>query len=277
LVKINPDTLVFGIIGYPLSHSLSPIMHNKAFEYKGINAIYLYFPCKKIEGVVSGMKSLSIKGLSVTIPHKEKICEYLDEIEPIAEKIKAVNTLVNKGDLIVGYNTDAYGAIRALKDKTKELKEKKALIIGAGGAARAIAFALKEEKAYIIIANRTKHRGETLAKEIDAEFLPFSDIKKSEPDIIIQTTPVGMYPEVDKVPVFSEEIFRKRPLVMDIVYNPLETKFLKMAKKKGCEVIPGVEMFVYQGARQFEIWTGAEAPIQFMKDTVISFLKGEIR
>jgi len=275
LVKINPDTLVFGIIGYPLSHSLSPIMHNKAFRHKGINAVYLYFPCKKIDGVVSGMKSLSIKGLSVTIPHKEKICEYLDKIEPIAEKIKAVNTLVNKDGLVIGYNTDAYGAIRAVKDKIKELQGKRALIIGAGGAARAIAFALKEEKAYVIISNRTKKRGEALAKEIDAEFLPFSDIKRSDPDIIIQATSVGMYPEVDKVPVFLEELFRKRPLVMDIVYNPLETKFLKMAKERGCEVIPGVEMFVYQGARQFEIWTEEKAPVQLMKETVVSFLKGE--
>ena len=270
-MRIDPDTIVFGIIGYPLSHSLSPIMHNRAFEEKGINAIYLYFPCRFVEGVVSGMKALSIKGLSVTIPHKESICKYLDEIDPIARKIGAVNTLVNRDGRIIGYNTDAYGAIRAIKERT-EVQGKDVLIIGAGGAARAIAFALKEEGANLFIANRSRERGERLSKDVKAEFFLFSQIPERRFDIIIQTTPVGMYPNVDEIPV-SDKILKEGTVVMDIVYNPMETKFLKIAKERGCNVISGVDMFVYQGARQFELWTGRDAPVDLMRDTVISYLK----
>ncbi len=270
-MRIDPDTIVFGIIGYPLSHSLSPIMHNRAFEEKGINAIYLYFPCRFVEGVVSGMKALSIKGLSVTIPHKESICKYLDEIDPIARKIGAVNTLVNRDGRIIGYNTDAYGAIRAIKERT-EVQGKDVLIIGAGGAARAIAFALKEEGANLFIANRSRERGERLSKDVKAEFFLLSQIPERRFDIIIQTTPVGMYPNVDEIPV-SDKILKEGTVVMDIVYNPMETKFLKIAKERGCNVISGVDMFVYQGAKQFELWTGRDAPVELMRDTVISYLK----
>ena len=274
LVKINPETKVFGIIGYPLSHSLSPVMHNRAFEELGINAIYLYFPCRQVEGVVAGMKSLSIKGLSVTIPHKERICEHVDELDPMAKSIGAINTLVNTGEKVIGYNTDAYGALRALKNRVAELKEKEVLIIGAGGAARAIGFALKEEGAKISITNRTEKKGISLANELNARFYPLSNIKGVF-DIVVQTTPLGMYPEIEKMPPVSDSIFTKRPVVMDIIYNPMETAFLKVAKKRGCKVISGVDMFVYQGAKQFELWTGREAPIDIMRETVISFLKGE--
>ncbi len=275
-MKINPETKVFGIIGFPLSHSLSPVMHNRAFEELGINAVYLYFPCREVEGVVAGMKSLSIKGLSVTIPHKEKICRYVDELDPIAKSIGAINTLVNKGEKVIGYNTDAYGAVMALKSRIEDLRAKKVLIIGAGGASRAIGFALKEEGAEISITNRTEQRGIALAKELKAKFYPFSDIR-GDFDIVIQTTPLGMYPEIEKMPSVPDSIFEKKPVVMDIIYNPMETAFLKLAKKKGCETISGVDMFVYQGAKQFELWTGKQAPVSIMRETVISFLKGKNR
>lgn len=271
-MKIDPDTMVFGIIGYPLSHSLSPIMHNMAFREKGINAIYLYFPCRFVEGVVSGMKALSIKGLSVTIPHKESICKYLDEIDPIAKKIGAVNTLVNRDGKIIGYNTDAYGAAKAIKKRIDGLEGKDVLIIGAGGAARAIAFALKEEGAKLFIANRSRERGERLSKDVGAEFFLLSQIPDRRFDIIIQATSVGMYPNVDEILV-SDKILKEGTIVMDIVYNPMETKFLKIAKEKGCQIISGIDMFVYQGARQFELWTGKDAPIDLMKDIVVSYLR----
>ena len=276
MFRIDPETKVFGIIGYPLFHSLSPAMHNRAFKKLGINAVYLYFPCKDVKGVVAGMKSLSIKGLSVTIPHKERICEYVDELDPIAKSIGAVNTLVNTEEKVIGYNTDAYGALRALKDRIADLREKEVLIIGAGGAARAIGFALKEEGAKISITNRTEKRGVALAEELNARFYPLSDIKGTF-DIIVQTTPLGMYPEPEKVPPVSDKIFDKKTLVMDIIYNPIETSFLKIAREKGCQTISGVEMFVYQGAKQFELWTGKKAPIPDMKETVISLLKGGSR
>ncbi len=272
--RISPDTMIFGVVGYPLSHSLSPVMHNTAFHEKGINAVYLYFPCKDVSCVVCGMRSLSIKGLSITIPYKEKICEYLDEIDPLAERIGAVNTLLNDNGKIIGYNTDAYGAIAALKKEVNELRGKKVLVIGAGGAARAICFGLKEEGATVTVCNRTKERGEKLARDIDAEFIPLSSLKQTDAHIIIQATSVGMYPDVEKSPV-SGSIFRPGTVVMDVIYNPLETEFLKMAKKAGCRIITGVDMFVYQGAKQFELWTKKEAPLEVMKKTVLSCLRGK--
>ncbi len=273
-MRINPETELFGIIGYPLTHSLSPMIHNRAFEESKINAIYLYLPCRDIKGVVPGMKSLSIKGLSVTIPHKEGICQHVDELDPLAEEIGAVNTLLNRDGHVVGYNTDAYGAIMPLKKELGSIKGRSVLVIGAGGAARAICFALKKEEAEITIVNRTKKRGQRLAQEIGARFYPLSEISNRGFDIIIQATSVGMYPDVDKMPV-SKEILYPDAIVMDIVYNPLETRFLKEAKKIGCKVVPGIEMFIYQGVRQFELWTGRDAPIDIMRSTAISYLKGK--
>ncbi len=270
-MNISPDTKVYGIIGYPLTHSLSPIMHNMAFKEKRINGVYLYFPCKYVEGVVAGMKSLSIRGLSVTIPHKEKICHYVDELDSLAKEIGAANTLINKEGFVIGYNTDAYGAISALKKKVNTIKGKNVLIIGAGGAARAIAFALKKEGAKLTISNRTIEKGLKLADNVDSKFCPLSHISENGYDIIVQTTSVGMYPDTDKSPV-SKNIFKKGMIVMDIIYNPVETNFLKTAKKCGCITISGIEMFIYQGAKQFELWTGKDAPIDLMKKTVLNII-----
>ncbi len=175
---------------------------------------------------------------------------------------------------MVGYNTDAYGAIMPLKKELGSIKGRSVLVIGAGGAARAICFALKKEEAEITIVNRTKKRGQRLAQEIGARFYPLSEISNRGFDIIIQATSVGMYPDVDKMPV-SKEILYPDAIVMDIVYNPLETRFLKEAKKIGCKVVPGIEMFIYQGVRQFELWTGRDAPIDIMRSTAISYLKGK--
>lgn len=273
-MKIDPETKVFGIIGYPLTHSLSPVMHNRAFKEKRINAIYLYFPCKDVKGVIPGIKSLSIRGLSVTIPYKEKICLYLDELDPLAEEIGAVNTLLNKEGHIIGYNTDAYGAVAALEKEVGSVEGKKVLVIGAGGAARAVCFALKKGKASIIIVNRTKEKGEKLAEEVSADFYPLSEIPKKDFDILIQATSVGMYPDLNKSPI-TEEILSPDTVIMDIIYNPMETKLLKEARKKGCKTISGVEMFIQQGAKQFELWTGKDAPVDIMRETVISYFKGE--
>jgi len=268
---IDPDTRIFGITGHPLGHSLSPLMHNDAFGFVGINAVYLYFPSQDIKAVVRGMKALSIRGLSVTIPHKQTVCACVDELEPIAAKIGAANTLMNIDGRITGYNTDVYGAISALKEKIKDIRGKRVLLIGAGGAARAIGFALVDEGADIIIANRTETRGRSLAKDLNGDFSPLEKLPAGWANIIIQTTSVGMFPKVDACLV-PGVILKKGMIVMDVIYNPLETKLLRLAKEKGCITIGGLEMFIRQGARQFMIWTGKEPPIKRMRETVLEFL-----
>jgi shikimate dehydrogenase len=268
---IDPDTRIFGITGHPLGHSLSPLMHNDAFGFVGINAVYLYFPSHDIKAVVRGMKALSIRGLSVTIPHKQTVCACVDELEPIAAKIGAANTLMNIDGRITGYNTDVYGAISALKEKIKDIRGKRVLLIGAGGAARAIGFALVDEGADIIIANRTETRGRSLAKDLNGDFSPLEKLPAGWANIIIQTTSVGMFPKVDACLV-PGVILKKGMIVMDVIYNPLETKLLRLAKEKGCITIGGLEMFIRQGARQFMIWTGKEPPIKRMRETVLEFL-----
>ncbi len=268
---IDPDTRIFGITGHPLGHSLSPLMHNDAFGFVGINAVYLYFPSQDIKAVVRGMKALSIRGLSVTIPHKQTVCACVDELEPIAAKIGAANTLMNIDGRITGYNTDVYGAISALKEKIKDIRGKRVLLIGAGGAARAIGFALVDEGADIIIANRTETRGKSLAKDLNGDFLSLEKLPAGWANIIIQTTSVGMFPKVDACLV-PGVMLKKGMIVMDVIYNPLETKLLRLAKEKGCITIGGLEMFIRQGARQFMIWTGKEPPIKRMRKTVLDFL-----
>ncbi len=268
---IDPDTRIFGITGHPLGHSLSPLMHNDAFGFVGINAVYLYFPSQDIKAVVRGMKALSIRGLSVTIPHKQTVCACVDELEPIAAKIGAANTLMNIDGRITGYNTDVYGAISALKEKVKDIRGKRVLLIGAGGAARAIGFALVDEGADIIIANRTETRGKSLAKDLNGDFLSLEKLPAGWANIIIQTTSVGMFPKVDACLV-PGVMLKKGMIVMDVIYNPLETKLLRLAKEKGCITIGGLEMFIRQGARQFMIWTGKEPPIKRMRKTVLDFL-----
>ncbi len=267
-MNINPETKVFGVTGFPLGHSLSPLMHNEAFRVKGINAVYLYFPSVSIKGVIDGMKGLSVHGLSVTIPHKEAACTRVDELDPLASKIGALNTLLNRNGCIVGYNTDASGAIDALRTVTTDMHGKTVLIIGAGGAARAVGFAVKQEGCHVTVANRSNRRGEALARDLDATFCPLRELGSiSSADIIIQTTPVGMYPKVDDS-VVPERILAEGMIVMDIVYNPLETRLIRTARARGCKTVSGIEMFVRQGAIQFELWTGQDAPFDHMMQIV---------
>jgi len=266
-MDINPETKVFGVTGFPLGHSLSPLMHNEAFRVKGINAVYLYFPSMSIRGVIDGMRGLSIQGLSVTIPHKETACAYVDELDPLASKIGALNTLFNRDGHIVGYNTDASGALDALKTVATDLRGKTVLIIGAGGAARAIGFAVVEEGCHVTVANRSDRRGEALARDLNAAFCPLKELNSISSDIIIQTTPVGMYPKVDDS-VVPEGVLSEGMIVMDVVYNPLETRLIRTARTRGCKTVTGVEMFVRQGAIQFKLWTGQDAPFDRMMEIV---------
>jgi len=267
---IDTRTSVYAVIGNPVSHSLSPVMHNRAFRHAGINAVYLALKVEDLASAISGMRSLGFQGASVTIPHKVEVLKYLDGLDEMAEKIGAVNTIVNREGRFVGFNSDYLGAVKALSLKT-DIKDKQVAIIGAGGAARAIGFGIAMEKGKISIFNSSALKGKKLADAIGATCYPLAEFHNRRYDILINTTPVGMVPNVWEMPVPVREII-PGTVIMDIVYNPLKTRLLKEAERKNCKTVDGLSMFVYQGAHQFELWTGREAPVDLMKQAVFDAL-----
>ena len=269
---IDQKTQLYGVVGSPIVHSLSPTMHNIAFSERGLNAVYLAFETKDIDGCIRGIRALGIRGLSVTTPHKSAVIPLLDEVDGLAKRIGAVNTVANDEGRLVGYNTDAMGALKALEEKM-ELPGKTCLIIGAGGAARAIGFILRHHGVRLTICNRSIGRGENLASSLGCPFIPLREAKGIQADLLIQTTPVGMYPHEDQC-IISPGMLKEGMLVMDIIYNPLETRLLRMAKARGCLAIDGLGMFIHQGAEQFRLWTGLEAPLSAMTRAVEKALKG---
>ena len=264
--SIDQNTKLYGVLGNPVRHSLSPMMHNTAFQESGINAVYLAFESDEIKSAIQGMKALDIKGMSITIPYKSSVIPLLDEVDPLAKDIGAVNTVVNVDKKLTGYNTDAAGAIRALEDTTP-VSGKNCLIVGAGGAARAIGYILKKNNVNLIITNRTEKRGHELSEALDSRFIKPDQLKDIDADILINTTPAGMSPDTDLCPV-PEEALKQGMTVMDIIYNPARTKLLKTALDRGCKIINGLGMFIYQGAEQFKLWTGQEAPVELMRKVV---------
>lgn len=270
-MTIDQHTALYGVVGYPIAHSLSPTMHNTGFAAIGLNAIYLAFENRNIEGCIQAMRVLNIRGMSVTLPHKSSVIPLLDEVDGLAEKIGAVNTVVNEDGHLRGYNTDAMGALRALEEKI-EVSGKSCLIVGAGGAARAIGFILREKGVKLKVTNRSIDRGESLARSLGCPFMPLDALKEPMADLLIQTTSVGMSPRKEECLV-PEGILREGMVVMDIIYNPLETALLSLAKARGCVTINGLRMFIHQGAEQFRLWTGLEAPISAMTCAVEGALK----
>ena len=265
---------VYGVIGNPIEHSLSPVMHNAAFEALGLDAIYLAFRVAEhdLGDAIRGAKSLGIAGLNVTIPLKEKALAFVDA-DDVATRIGAINTIDFTSGTPTGYNTDGIGALTVLKERVGEIRGKEVLILGAGGAARAIAFYLDAEGARLTIANRTEDRAAMLASSLhNADFISLSEeeLKRhiKDADILINTTSVGMYPRADATLV-NAGMMHSRLVVFDIVYNPAETKLLREAKKAGVQtIIEGVKMLVYQGAASFRIWTGMEPPVEVMEAAV---------
>jgi len=272
IISIDSHTALYAVIGNPVRHSLSPVMHNRAFSHIGYNAAYLALPVEDVAGAVSGIRAFGIRGVSVTIPHKVAIMDYLDEIDENAARIGAINTVVNREGVLHGCNTDAWGAVKALTEQS-QIAGKTVGIIGAGGAARAIGFGVISERARVIILNRTREKGEKLAKVLGGDFQPLTPALRLNCDILINTTPVGMTPDSGMSPI-PPKALTKEMVVMDIVYNPLRTKLLQDAEAIGCPTIDGTAMFVYQGALQFELWTGKKAPIDVMRDAVLRALKG---
>jgi len=269
-MKHNTQTSLYGVIGNPIEHSMSPLMHNSAFTETGYNGAYLAFHVTDLESAITGVRSLGVKGLSVTIPHKVAIMDLLDEIDDMAVKIGAVNTVVNQDGKLLGYNTDCLGAINALLEKT-EIKGKNVVMIGAGGAARAAGFGILAEGGNLTILNILEDEGTRLSKDLGVPYHHLSEFSRFDYDILINTTPVGMSPGVDNMPVDQKDL-RPDKVVMDVIYNPLKTKLLAESEKIGCTTVDGVSMFVYQGVAQFEMWTGEKAPVDTMRNIVLKTL-----
>jgi shikimate dehydrogenase len=263
---------LFAVFGNPVVHSLSPVMHNAAFTATGYHGVYAAIRVKDIRPAVAGMRALGFKGASVTIPHKESVLACLDYVDPAAARIKAVNTIVNDGGALKGFNTDGEGAIRALAGAVT-LGGKTVAIIGAGGAARALADGVGRQGGRAVVYNRTAARGESLATDLGVDFRPLAEFATEGCEIVVNTTPVGMSPGVEETPLTRERL-RPGLVVMDMVYNPLRTRFLQEAEAAGCTVVDGLAMFVHQGARQFELWTGIPAPIEIMRLAVEAELTG---
>jgi len=267
---INSNTQLYCILGNPVRHSKSPAIHNACFQQHHINAVYLAFEIDEISKAVTALKTLNIQGASITIPFKESIMEYLDWIDDDALNIGAVNTVKNKDGKLLGYNTDHTAVIVSLKPFG--IKDKNVCLIGAGGAAQAVAYGIHKEKGNLVIINRDIDRGEKLALKYDADFIPRDQIDKLsaiKADIIINTTSIGMYPDIEKL-AFPAQYINSHMIVMDIVYNPLKTKLLGYAQNKGCTTIDGLSMFMHQGAAQFKLWTSITPDIELMRQTIIN-------
>jgi shikimate dehydrogenase/3-dehydroquinate dehydratase type I len=265
------DVLNLVLLGNPIRHSLSPLMHNTALSAMKLAGQYSAFCVSDVQAAIAGIRGMNIRGASVTIPLKTEVMEYLDEIDPDALALGAVNTIVNDAGKLTGYNTDWLGLVQALKAKMT-IAGKVFAILGAGGTARAAAYGILKEGGRPIIVNRTEDRGSALATRFDCPFYPLADVGKVSADVLINTTSVGLYPHVDSSPV-DAAILAHYPCVADVIYNPLKTKLLRDAEAKGCKTISGLDMFVRQGALQLKLWTGKDAPLARMQKTVRERLK----
>jgi len=277
-------TKICGIIGDPIEHTMSPVMHNAAFKNRGVDYVYLAFRVKKEElgKAIEGMRALDIRGLNITIPHKVTVIPFLDELDPLADKIGAVNTIVNDNGVLRGYNTDATGFLHALRERGVEPEGKSVVILGAGGASRAISFILAERGSSLVILNRTWDKAKICADRISETFQRKATALKlnrgnlaaalSQADILVNATSIGMSPNINETPVTSN-LLKPGLVVFDIVYNPIKTRLRREAEAAGATVISGLDMLVWQGALAFEKWTGLKAPVELMREKVIKVLE----
>jgi 3-dehydroquinate dehydratase / shikimate dehydrogenase len=270
---LTKKSKVFGVIGDPVGHSLSPLLHNTGYIEKKVDAVFVPFLVEKLDDFLKAMPDFSVSGFSVTIPHKRTILRHLDECEELAEQIGAVNTVsVGKNGALRGSNTDYVGALRALEEKTS-LRGRQVLIYGAGGSARAVAFAATKAGAEVFVCARRELAARELARAVKGEVVAPSSLRKRRFDVIVNTTPVGMYPHEGVSPLAAGEL--NCSLVMDLIYRPMQTKLLKTAAARGIATISGVEMFLAQGVVQWELWTGKTAPEAAMRRAVIGALRTE--
>ncbi|MFD2702117.1 shikimate dehydrogenase [Paenibacillus shunpengii] len=270
---------LLGVIGNPIAHSKSPVMHNAALQEAGVQGAYvpLHVETDQLHAAVMGMKAMNFRGFNVTIPHKVDILSYMDELDESARFIGAVNTVVIEQGRLIGYNTDGVGYVRSLKEEAvSTIEGKHVVVIGAGGAARGIVYALLLERPQsLTILNRTAEKAEELAKDfkvlgnVNGYSIDSAEQVLAQADIVINTTSVGMHPHTDQTPVSTLHI-PEGIVVSDLIYNPLETKLLTDSKHKNCIIHGGLGMFVYQGAIAFEHWLHVQAPVEAMRRAVLA-------
>jgi len=282
--SISPKTQFCALIGNPVGHSMSPAIHNAAFAATGQDFVYVACQVEDVAGALAGMRALgNFRGMSVTIPHKIEVMKYVDEISDTDRAIGSINTVICDNGKLIGLGTDGPGALKALTDAETDLTGKTVLMLGCGGAARAIAFTLanRTELAKLVMLDVDQNFLQGLSddlrqktdKQIESALLNQSSIAAAmaKSDVIIQCTPIGMHPKEDAT-LIAAELFRPGQVVFDVVYNPLETRLLREAKAAGCVTISGVEMFINQAILQFEQFTGIDAPTEIMRQVVLKKL-----
>jgi 3-dehydroquinate dehydratase/shikimate dehydrogenase len=273
--ELTKRTSVYGVIGNPIGHSLSPLLHNTGYVAAKKDAVFLPFLVEQLGEFVKAIREFGVAGFSVTLPHKAKIFNYLDECEPLAEEIGAVNTVtVRRDGKLVGSNTDYVGVLRALEGKVR-LRGSRIVIFGAGGAARAAAFAVTKAGAEVLVCARREKAAKELARAVGGGVLGRKALRQGKFDAILNTTPVGMHPHAGSSPLEAGEL--NCSLVMDLIYRPLQTKLLRMAAARGIRTVSGVEMFLAQGMAQWELWMGSRAPGAAMRGAILKALRTKER
>ncbi|MEM8943640.1 MAG: shikimate dehydrogenase [Planctomycetota bacterium] len=274
--NIGPNTAVYGVIADPVGHSLSPHVHNAAFEAAGIDAVYCPFrvPSDTLDLFIKDATRLGIQGLSVTIPHKEAIARHLTKVDPAVKSIAAVNTVVFEGSELIGYNTDYNSAMYCLENALgtvaadpSPVKNKRVLVLGAGGVARPIVYGLRSRGALVTVASRTKNRSEKLAKSFDCKAIDWDSRLRAQCDVVVNCTPIGMHPNVDESPV-TKTFLKPSMVVFDTVYNPESTLLIKDARERNCHAVTGVDMFEKQAELQFKLFTKQDAPAGLMREVL---------
>ena len=266
-MKVDAETILCASIAYPNRTAKSPVMHNAGFEALGINYVYMAFEpiASALQGAIEGMRALGIRGFSVSKPYKEAVIQYLDDVDDIARRIGAVNTILNDNGKLIGYNSDWIGASEAIEELTP-IQGKRVAIVGAGGAGRAIAYGFRKKGGEVIIYNREKERALQLSEELGVIFGGgLNELEHLEDyDILINATSVGSFPDVDKT-VISHRLLTPGKIVLDVVFNPKETRLVKESRDAGCQTVSGLRMLVLQGAFQFKLFSGYEPPIEIMQ------------
>ena len=289
LPRLTGRTTVAGVIGWPVKHSLSPPMHNAAFAALGLDWVYVPFEVapEAVGAALSGMRALGIRGLNVTIPHKAAVAGLVDEVDDMAAALEAVNTVHNREGRLVGYNTDGPGFLRSLQEAGHEVRGKRVALIGAGGSARSVAYAVaREGAASLSIVARKIAQARDLAELVRQRAayerimpagleLADAQTRVTEAEIVVDSTPVGMHPQTDVAPVVPASWLHEGQVVCDLTYNPRETTLLRAARSRGAMTVDGTGMLVHQGAVAFEIWTGETAPVDVMREALLGSLEAQ--